>query len=280
MARSPCWKGHSRTSTAESEESHSPRDRHARRVDDGRLPRARVLRRAAEDALSASAVTSALRMLHTFVITAATGDADLDGPPPACPKKESNLAAKGALVLSTLFALGLFIALPQLLATGLIRLLGLDLGLTDWQFHALTRLLQARRAHDLPRGVISRNRGRSAARVPVSRRRAQDDLRLRGGAAADRRERTRAVAAPPALRDEFLITVVLISVILGSMAPPLVLPNAEAFSVRSRRSRCASGSCRSSPRSCLSHADEGAGVLAADEDGGPSGPEGSPEPLQ
>ena len=42
------------------------------------------------------------------------------------------------MVLTTLFALGLFMAAPQLAAEGTSRLLGVELAVDEWQFHALT----------------------------------------------------------------------------------------------------------------------------------------------
>lgn len=177
-----------------------------------------------QESAAAGMATSALRMLHTLVISAATGDGE---PLPVAPKKESNAAAKGALVLSTLFALGLFIALPQLLAWGLSRLLGLDLGLTDWRFHALTgtfklvvlttylvgisRIEEVRRVFHY-HGAEHKTIYAYEAELPLTVENVRKQSRLH-----------------PRCGTTFLITVVLISVILGSIVTPLVLPHAEGI---------------------------------------------------
>jgi uncharacterized protein YqhQ len=185
---------------------------------------------AEQQELGASGVVNgAIRTLHALVVAAATGDGDEDpfGRPRTPPKRESNAAAKGAMVLSTLFALGLFIALPQLLAAGLLRLLGLDYGPTDWQFHALTgtfklavlttylvaisRIEEVRRVFHY-HGAEHKTIYAYEAELPltVANVRAQSRLHPRCGTT-------------------FLITVVVISVILGSIVTPFVLPNAEGF---------------------------------------------------
>jgi len=45
---------------------------------------------------------------------------------------------KGMMVITTLIALGLFMAAPQAAAEGVSRLLGVELAVDQWQFHALT----------------------------------------------------------------------------------------------------------------------------------------------
>src|SRR5690606_32669603 len=58
----------------------------------------------------------------------------------AFPEEEASAEGSGRFtaVISTVIALAIFIALPQGLATGLGRLLNLDLGLSDAGFYALT----------------------------------------------------------------------------------------------------------------------------------------------
>ena len=188
----------------------------------------------------ASVASSALWMLHSFAIAAATGEDGAPGSPKALtaevtspkaahalPKKESDLAAKGALALSTLFALGLFIALPQLLAAGLSHVLGLELGLTDWRFHALTgtfklavlttylvlisRIEEVRRVFHY-HGAEHKTIYAYEAELPLTVENVRKQSRLH-----------------PRCGTTFLITVVVISVILGSIVTPLVLPHAEGL---------------------------------------------------
>ncbi len=168
---------------------------------------------------------SALRMVHALVIGAATaeGEPEVSTPPP--PKKDAGLAAKGALVLSTLFALGLFVALPQLLAAGASRLFGLELGPADWQFHALTGtfklavlttyLVAISRIEEIARvfhyhGAEHKTIFAYEAELPLTVENVRKQSRLH-----------------PRCGTTFLVTVVVISVILGSIVTPLVLPNAE-----------------------------------------------------
>ncbi|MCB9593908.1 MAG: DUF1385 domain-containing protein [Sandaracinaceae bacterium] len=47
-------------------------------------------------------------------------------------------SGRGMMVVTTLIALGLFMAAPQLAAEGTSRLLGVELAVDQWQFHALT----------------------------------------------------------------------------------------------------------------------------------------------
>src|SRR5690606_19012092 len=53
-------------------------------------------------------------------------------------RAEASGSGRGALFLSTLLAVGLFVALPQGAAAGLGQWPGLDLDVQDWRFHALT----------------------------------------------------------------------------------------------------------------------------------------------
>ncbi len=171
-------------------------------------------------------VTSALRMVSALAIAVATGD-DEGAKAIAPEKKESGAAAHGALVLSTVFALGLFIALPQLLAWGLSRLVGLDLGLTDWRFHALTgtfklgvlttylvaisRIEEVRRVFHY-HGAEHKTIYAYEAELPLTVENVRKQSRLH-----------------PRCGTTFLITVVIISVIVGSIVTPLVLPHAEGL---------------------------------------------------
>jgi uncharacterized protein YqhQ len=146
-------------------------------------------------------------------------------PAPSLTKEESaSPAQRFALVLSTLFALGLFIALPQALTVGLSRLIGIDLGPADWRFHAITGLFKLlvlttylvviSRIEEIRRvfhyhGAEHKTIYAYEAELPltVENVRKQSPLHPRCGTT-------------------FLITVVIISVVLGSIVTPLVLPNA------------------------------------------------------
>ena len=101
----------------------------------------------------------------------------------------------GTIVFAMLFAVGLFFLLPA--------------GLTNLFADEIPELVrvrgdrEARPDLDLPRlPVADLAHARPPARVPVPRRRAQDDLLLRGRRAADARERAALLALPPALRHE------------------------------------------------------------------------------
>lgn len=134
---------------------------------------------------------------------------------------------KGAMILSTLLALGLFVALPQGLATGAGKLFGVELGLQDWQFHlviggfkllvllgyliAISRIPDVRRVfqyHGAEHKTI--NAWEKELPLTVANVRAQTTLHPRCGTT-------------------FLVVVVIVSIIAGSIAAPLLLPNAEGL---------------------------------------------------
>lgn len=199
-----------------------------------------------------SVATTALTMLSAWVIAASDidppDDADekalpksgfehtveaptlaaptLAAPTLAAPEKQS-MAQRMALVVSTLFALGLFIALPQGLTIALSHFFGLGLEPSDWRFHAITgafkltvltcylvaisRIEEIRRVfhyHGAEHKAIYAYEAELALTVENVRK--QSPLHPRCGTT-------------------FLITVVLISVVLGSIITPLVLPNATGW---------------------------------------------------
>ncbi len=142
-------------------------------------------------------------------------------------KAEAEKGGSAALVLSTLFALGLFIALPQMLATWTAKLLGLDLGLSDPLFHLLiggykllvfvSYLLAVSRMNDMRRvfqyhGAEHKTIHAYEKGLPltVTNVRAQTTLHPRCGTT-------------------FLVVVVILSIVFGSVVTPLLLPNAEGF---------------------------------------------------
>ncbi|MBX3248594.1 MAG: DUF1385 domain-containing protein [Myxococcales bacterium] len=141
--------------------------------------------------------------------------------------KEGDGGGKLAMLVSTLFAIGLFVALPQLLAAGSGKLFGHDFGLADASFHLviggfkllvvfgylalLSRIPEVRRVfqyHGAEHKTI--HAWEAELDLTVENVRAQTTLHPRCGTT-------------------FLVVVVIISIILGSIAAPLLLPNAEGI---------------------------------------------------
>ena len=133
--------------------------------------------------------------------------------------------SSAAVLISVLLALGIFIALPQGLATGLLSLLGIDVPVQSWQFHALTgsfKLLvltcylvgisfvpDIRRVfqyHGAEHKTIFAYEASATEPLTVERVQAQSTLHPRCGTT-------------------FLVTVVIVSIILGSAIAPLALPD-------------------------------------------------------
>ncbi|MDH5490460.1 MAG: DUF1385 domain-containing protein [Myxococcales bacterium] len=141
--------------------------------------------------------------------------------------QEAEATGKGAVLISSLLAIGLFIALPQLLASGSGKLLGFELGLSDASFHLLiggfkllvflTYVLVIRRIPEVARvfqyhGAEHKTIHAYEQRLPltVENVRAQTTLHPRCGTT-------------------FLVMVVIVSILFGSLAAPLFLPNAEGL---------------------------------------------------
>lgn len=141
--------------------------------------------------------------------------------------KAEGGGSRGAMMLSTLFALALFIALPQALATAAGWLFGIELGLTDWRFHALTGFFKL---------VVLTTYLVVISRIPEIRRVFQYHGAEHKTIFAYEAEQELNVAnvrtqstLHPRCGTTFLITVVIVSVILGSIVTPLVLPNASGL---------------------------------------------------
>lgn len=145
----------------------------------------------------------------------------------AASKPSGSDTSRVAMGISMLFGIGIFIALPQGLATGLIRLLGWDLTVQDFAFHALTGgfklavlttyLFVISRFEEIARvfqyhGAEHKTIFAYEAGLPltVANVKAQSTLHPRCGTT-------------------FLIVVVILSIIVGSIVTPLVLPNAEGL---------------------------------------------------
>lgn len=147
----------------------------------------------------------------------------------AFPEEESGGEAEGKLTIafSILLAIGLFVALPQGLTAGLGKLIGAELELTDVAFHAVTGafklfifllyLLFVRRIPEMKRvfqyhGAEHKTIHAYEAGLELTTEnvRAQSTLHPRCGTT-------------------FLVVVVLVSILLGSIVTPLLLPNAEGL---------------------------------------------------
>ncbi len=146
---------------------------------------------------------------------------------------EEEKAAEGgqpmgvAILFSVLLAIGLFIALPQLLATWTVRLLGLDIGLSDPLFHliaggykllvflgyvvALGKSGEGRRTFEY-HGAEHKTIHAYEQGLPLTVENVRKQTTLH-----------------PRCGTTFLVVVVAISVVFGSVATPLLLPDAEGF---------------------------------------------------
>lgn len=140
-------------------------------------------------------------------------------------EEQAEASGKGAILLSVLIALGLFIALPQGLAAGTGSLLGWELGVQDWRFHLLTggfklgvftaylalisRMPEIRRVFQYHgaehKTIFAYEQGLP---MTVANVQAQSTLHPRCGTT-------------------FLVMVIAVSIVAGSVATPLLLPRAE-----------------------------------------------------
>lgn len=136
-------------------------------------------------------------------------------------------SSRAMMAISMLFAVGLFVALPQGLAAGLCRLMGWELGVQDFAFHALTgsfklailtaymigisRIEEIRRVFQY-HGAEHKTIFAYEAGLPLSvaNVKAQSALHPRCGTT-------------------FLVVVVILSILVGSAVTPLVLPHAEGL---------------------------------------------------
>jgi uncharacterized protein YqhQ len=139
-------------------------------------------------------------------------------------RQKSKDSGKSALFISTVLALLVFVALPQAAAAGTQSLFGLHLGVSDWQFHALTggfkllvltiyltlisRLPDVRRVFQYHgaehKTIFAYEQGLP---LTVENVRKQSTLHPRCGTT-------------------FLIVVIIVSIVAGSVVTPLFLPHA------------------------------------------------------
>lgn len=184
-----------------------------------------------------------LRGVHTLVESMSLGyralqfsaDQQMIGEAPADEGAKSGASAgearsgsSGMIAVSLLFAIGLFIALPQGLAAGLSRLLGWDLGVQDFAFHALTggfkllvltaymvfigRIEEIRRVFQY-HGAEHKTIYAYEAGLPLT----VDNVKTQS-------------ALHPRCGTTFLVVVVVLSILVGSTVTPFVLPNANGIS--------------------------------------------------
>lgn len=142
-------------------------------------------------------------------------------------RAQAGGSGSGALFLSTALALGLFVALPQVAASGTGSLFELDLDVKHWTFHALTGAFKL--------VVLTAYLG-LISRLPDVRRVFQyhgaehktiyayeEGLPLT--VASVRQQST----LHPRCGTTFLIVVVIVSVVLGSIVTPLLLPDVDGL---------------------------------------------------
>lgn len=145
---------------------------------------------------------------------------------------EEELAAEGdsgkiAIVISTVLALGLFIALPQFLASLTAESAGWDLGLTDTAFHVLIGGFKL---------MVFVAYLFAISRIPDVRRLFQYHGAEHKTIHAYEKELPLTVAnvqlqstLHPRCGTTFLVVVIVVSIILGSLAAPVFMPNVEGW---------------------------------------------------
>lgn len=132
-----------------------------------------------------------------------------------------------AVFISTLLALGLFIALPQGLASLAAKGAGWDIGLTDTSFHfliggfkllifvgylfAISRIPDVRRLFQY-HGAEHKTIHAYEKQLPLTVENVQAQTTLH-----------------PRCGTTFLVVVIVVSIILGSLAAPLLMPNVEGW---------------------------------------------------
>lgn len=136
-------------------------------------------------------------------------------------------SGKLAVLVSTLLALGLFIALPQGLASLTARGAGWELGLTDTAFHvligafkllifigylfAISRIPDVRRLFQY-HGAEHKTIHAYEKNLPLTVENVQAQTTLH-----------------PRCGTTFLVVVIVVSIVLGSLAAPLLMPNLEGW---------------------------------------------------
>ncbi|HJL15077.1 MAG TPA: DUF1385 domain-containing protein [Sandaracinaceae bacterium LLY-WYZ-13_1] len=136
-------------------------------------------------------------------------------------------SGRGAMVLATLFALGLFVALPQGAAAWTGDLLGLDLGVQTWQFHAVTGAFKLL-VFSAYLGVISQMK--DVRRVfQYHGAEHKTIFAYEAGLPLTVENVRRQSTLHPRCGTTFLIVVIFVSVVLGSIVTPLLLPDVDGL---------------------------------------------------
>lgn len=155
----------------------------------------------------------------------AGGGASAAGAPGASEQPGSGSGL--TMVVSLLFAIGLFIALPQGLAAGVSRLFGWDLGVQDFAFHALTggfKLLV------LTTYMVLIGRVEEIRRVFQYHGAEHKTIyAYEAGLALSVENVKKQSALHPRCGTTFLVVVVVLSILVGSTVTPFVLPHAEGW---------------------------------------------------
>jgi len=136
-------------------------------------------------------------------------------------------SGKLAVAISTLLALGLFIALPQVLASWTARGAGWDLGLTDTAFHvliggfkllvfvgylfAISRIPEVRRLFQY-HGAEHKTIHAYERNLPLT----VDNVQVQS-------------TLHPRCGTTFLVVVIVVSIILGALAAPILMPGLEGW---------------------------------------------------
>ncbi len=136
-------------------------------------------------------------------------------------------SGKVAVFISTMLALGLFVALPQALASWTSKGAGWDLGLTDTAFHALigafkllvfvsylfaiSRISEVRRLFQY-HGAEHKTIHAFEKNLPLTVEAVQSQSTLH-----------------PRCGTTFLVVVIVVSIILGSLVAPLLMPNVDGW---------------------------------------------------
>lgn len=140
---------------------------------------------------------------------------------------EDGASSKMAMIAATVFALGLFVALPQLLAAGSGKLFGIEFGLDDANYHfviggfkllvVFTYLVSISMLKDVRRTF----QFHGAEHKTIHAYEKELDLTV---------ENVRAqTTLHPRCGTTFLIVVVFVSILAGAIFAPLLLPDVDGF---------------------------------------------------
>lgn len=131
-------------------------------------------------------------------------------------------SGKGTMIVTTIFALGLFMVLPQLATEGTSRIFGVELAVDHWSFHAVTggfklliftlyvvlisRLPDIRRVFQY-HGAEHKTIFAYEAKLELTVENVREQSKLH-----------------PRCGTTFLVVVILVSIVAGSLVTPIVMP--------------------------------------------------------